>query len=336
MSRQLFLDALKRKISVRPALGPGTSIVSGPLMDHTGAYFPDAHIDSEQMTTLAEAGHTIYGFDVVMPLFSVWHDSAGLGCPVDWGSKDRMPDCKTHIWKDDTDVTIPNDFLHQEGCRVPLESIQKLKRRLGNDAAVCGKVFGPWTLGYHVFGVQEFLINTLLKPDMVQRAMEKLKKATILFAKAQLDAGADCILLGDHATRDLCSPEAYRDFLKEVHQELVETIGAPLILHICGDTADRIHMIAGTGIDCFHWDTKLGSPYKARQLAGESMALMGGVNNPELLGKTGSQESIEHAVEEAAKAGIDIVAPECAVPLTTPMENLKTITRAVEKHYRKI
>lgn len=332
MSRQIFLDALQRKPAPRRATGPGTSIVSVELMDHLGVYFPEAHTDSEKMARLAEAGHNVYGFDVVMPLFSVWHDSAALGCPVDWGERIRMPDCSVHIWKDDTDVKIPRDFLKREGAKVPIEAIGLLKKRVGDDAAVCGKVFGPWTLGYHVFGVQEFLINTLLEPDMIKRAMDKLKEATLLFARAQIEAGADCILLGDHATRDLCSPDAYREFLEETHRELAETIEVPLILHICGDSSDRIGMIARTGIACFHWDTKLGTAIEARRLSGEKMSLMGGVNNPELLGKKDTKEQIEQAVMESIEAGIDIIAPECAVPLNTPMENMKTIAASAAQY----
>ncbi|MFH1904968.1 MAG: uroporphyrinogen decarboxylase family protein [bacterium] len=331
MSKAIFMNALKRKGRDVPASGPGTSIVSIELMDYIGVTFPEAHIDSEKMARLAEAGHTVYSFDVVMPLFSVWHESAALGCPVDWGKKNLMPDCRRHIWKDDTDIKIPSDFLNKPGCKVPLEAIKMLKERLGNEAAICGKVFGPWTLGYHVFGVQEFLVNTLLKPDMIKRAMEKLKQVTVTFANAQIEAGADCILVGDHATRDLCSPKAYRDFLKDIHSELVDKIPRPLILHICGDTSDRISIISETGIPCFHWDTKLGDPKKTRTLAGEKMSLMGGINNPNTLRK-GTKNQIKEAIVKNINAGIDIIAPECAVPLDTPMNNLKIIGEFVKKY----
>ncbi|MFH1006469.1 MAG: uroporphyrinogen decarboxylase family protein [Candidatus Latescibacterota bacterium] len=330
MSKSIFINALTRKNANGPASGPGTSIVSMELMDHIGAAFPEAHLDSEKMTCLAEAGHTVYGFDVVMPLFSVWHESAALGCPVDWGKKHIMPDCRGAIWEEDGDITIPPGFLAHPGCKVPLTSITLLKERLGEDAAVCGKVFGPWTLGYHGFGVQEFLVNTLIEPDMIKRAMEKLKEVTIMFAQAQIDAGADCLLLADHATRDLCSPQAYDIFLKELHSELVETIPCPLILHICGDTSDRIGMISETGIPCFHWDTKLGPPEKARRLAGERMSLMGGISNIEVL-RNGTGEQIERAAAESIEAGIDIIAPECAVPLDTPMNNLQILGRFLAK-----
>ena len=51
-------------------------------MDEVGAWFPEAHHDAEKMTALAMAGFTVLGFDNVMPLFSVWHEGAALGCNV--------------------------------------------------------------------------------------------------------------------------------------------------------------------------------------------------------------------------------------------------------------
>ena len=63
------------------------------------------------------------------------------------------------------------------GCAVPLQAIRLLRKRLGDEVALVGKVFGPWTLGYHVLGVEEFLISTLLEPDQVKWAMAVLKWA---------------------------------------------------------------------------------------------------------------------------------------------------------------
>jgi [methyl-Co(III) methanol-specific corrinoid protein]:coenzyme M methyltransferase len=137
-------------------------------------------------------------------------------------------------------------------------------------------------------------------------------------------------MLADHATRDLCSPAAYRDFLKGVHAELSHLLPCPVVLHICGDTSDRIGMIAETGLACFHWDTKLGDAHKARELAGDGIALMGGINNTEVL-RRGSVELIEARCGDAVSAGIDIVAPECAVPLDTPMRNLVALGRCVAR-----
>ena len=62
------------------------------------------------------------------------------------------------------------------------------------------------------------------------------------------------------------------------------------------------------------------------------MALMGGVNNTQILRNRGTEAEIDRAVSGAIAAGIDIIAPECAVPLDTPMSNLRRIADATRSH----
>jgi len=327
--KEIFLRALRREPVPRPATGSATSIATVDLMKRTNYSFPEAHLDPEIMAGLAEAGHTVLGFDNVMPLFSVCHESASIGCRTDWGAVDRMPDCRGGMCGIENEIVIPKDFLMRPECRVPLHAIEILRKRLSNEVAVVGKVFGPWTLGYHVFGVEEFLINTILKPDAVKRAMNTLKEVTVAFGRAQVEAGADALTLGDHATRDLCSPLAYRDFLRDIHTEINERLGCPIILHICGDTADRIGYIRETDIPCFHFDSKVPSA-KARELAGEKLSLMGGTSNFDIVRK-GTPELIAADVREKKESRIDIIGPECAVPLDAPYKNLRMIAEEAKR-----
>ena len=85
--RDIFLTKLKRGTAPRIATGSVTSIVTTDLMEKVGVFFPEAHQVPEQMARLAAAGYTELGFDNVMPLFSVWHESAALGCEVNWGDR---------------------------------------------------------------------------------------------------------------------------------------------------------------------------------------------------------------------------------------------------------
>lgn len=295
-------------------------------MREAGASFPEGHTDPEAMFRLALAGHTVLGFDVVMPLFSVCHEAAAMGCRVNWGGPDAMPESGPPIFATSADIAIPRDLLTRPGCAVPLKALGMLRRELGDAAAVCGKVFGPWTQAYHYFGLEEFLVKTITEPDEVKRMLDKLMLVTVAFARAQIEAGADCLLLADHATRDLCSPAAYERFLMDLHARLAESIDAPIILHICGNTADRIALIARTGIACFHWDTRTGRPDEVRTLAGPGLALMGGIDNIRLL--QGTPDDVAGMARAAAAGDIDVVGPECAIPLATPLANLKAIRRA--------
>ena len=328
MSRQTFCDATRRQNRVgQPVFGTGTSVVCQDIMQQVGVGFPEAHLDAEKMAELAITAHTMLGFDVVMPLFSVCHEAAAMGCNVNWGNANAMPEAGPPIFEGADDIAIPADLIERPGCAVPVRAISLLKQRLGDDAAVCGKVFGPWTQSYHYFGLENFLIMTIDDPDQVRRILDKLVPVTVAFAGAQLDAGADCLLVADHATRDLCSPQAYEQFLVPLHTRLAQEIDAPVILHICGNTSDRIGHIAGTGLDCFHWDTKTGSAQSVRNLAGDKMALMGGISNITLL--QGSADEVAEQAAAARQGDIDIIGPECAIPLATPLENLKAVAYSV-------
>ncbi|MFH1477689.1 MAG: uroporphyrinogen decarboxylase family protein [Verrucomicrobiota bacterium] len=322
-ARDIFLAKIKRAHAPRVAIGSATSVVTTDLMKAANASFPAAHLNVEKMVKLATAAYTVLGFDNVMPLFSVWHESAALGCKVDWGNSGRMPDGRPVFASIDEDIRIPKDFLMKPSCAVPLKALALLRKEIGNDVAVVGKVFGPWTLAYHFFGVQEFLMSTLLQPDSVRRVLRKLIEVTVSFAKAQIEHGADALTLADHCTRDLCSPDAYRDFLAAMHQELHERIHCPLILHICGDTSDRLKYIRAAGIECFHFDSKVPAE-DARRLAGEKLALMGGTSNINVV-RNGTPETIAQDIAEKLRNGIDIIGPECAVPLDAPCKNLKLI-----------
>src|SRR3989304_1879054 len=113
------------------------------------------------------------------------------------------------IWNGPEDVRLPKGFLQHQDIRAIVESIRILKREYGREVAIIGKTMGPWTLAYHVFGVQQFLLMTVDQPDEVKRSLEILKEVTVQFGNAQLEAGADALTLPDHATGDLVRAPYY-------------------------------------------------------------------------------------------------------------------------------
>ena len=57
--------------------------------------------------------------------------------------------------------------------------------------------------------------------------------------------------------------------------------------------------------------------------------IIGNINNPLTLLFKGL-EDVRREVAYAIDCGVDIIGPECAVPLTTPLENLKEISRVTK------
>ena len=329
-SRERVMNALARKPVDRTPVANPTNVATVELMDMVDAPFPDACRDPELAARLAATGHTELGFDAIAPYFTIIQESSALGCEMQWEDKDNWPTVRMSnpIWKGPDDIKIPPGFLEHQDNLAITRSISLLKEEFGDRVAIIGKTMGPWTLAYHVFGVEAFLLMTVDDPDLTMQCLHKLKEISVLFGQAQIDAGADVLTFPDHATGDLVSSEYYRRFLLEIHQEMAEEFDAPLILHICGNTLDRMPYIAETGMAAFHFDSK-NDPQEAMDKVDGKITLVGNINNPETLYARGPAE-VRAEVFKCLDAGVQMIAPECAIPLATKLENLIEIPRAVK------
>ncbi len=333
-SRERVLAALQRKpVDRTPCCNP-TSLATVELMDLVDAPFPQANREPVLMARLAATGYTELGFDTIMPVFTIIQESSALGCKIQWEQKDNWPTVRMRepIYVEPEDVKIPSDLLTHQDTRCVLEAIRILRREFGDEVAIIGKTMGPWSLGYHCFGVEPFLLMSLDDPGKTMLCLDKMKEATINFGVAQIEAGADALTLPDHATGDLVSGEYYERFLKDLHIEFVERIPIPLILHICGRTVDRMGFIAQTGMAAFHYDSK-NKPGESMEAVNDGIALVGNINNPETLFSKGPAE-VREEVTRNLDAGIQLIGPECAIPLQTSIENLKEIPNTVRDWHR--
>jgi MtaA/CmuA family methyltransferase len=329
----LFMSGLfNGRRGIRPPVGNPTSIVCHGLMDAAGVGFPEAHLKAELMAELALAGHEILGFDTVMPEYSVQQEAAALGCKVDWGDRDTMPDAKDFPHQDFSDIEIPENLLEKPSMRVVLDAIAILRRQVGGKVAIIGKVMGPWTLSYHMAGTQNFLLQIGLGEDeKVNRMLRQLMSVPVLFANAMFKAGADVVVLADHATGNLVSAKHYEKFLLPLHQELTAQIHGPLILHVCGNCTDRLELFAASGVDAYHMEWQVDAAEAVRRI-GDRISLVGNVNNAQVLYQ-GTPDDVYRQARYAIDSGVNIIGPECAIPLATPIENLKAIVAAAHEGY---
>lgn len=338
-SKQRFMAALNGDPVDRPPAASIVSVINYELMDIVGSHFPEANTEPEPMATLAAGAHEVMGYDSVMPIFSIAQEAVALGCNVDWSDKDMMPNPTDAPWADrDVEIKLPDGFpdafLEDKYVSCAIEAIRLLKKHFGDEVMVLGKVMGPWTLSYHVYDTQEFLYDTITDPDRVKRSLETLAPVPVAFAKAQLEAGADAIVWADHTTGDLVRNTTYRDFLLHHHQELIPQVTfpngepAPVILHCCGKTLDRVKYFRQAGFSAYHFESANPAEDMVTAAAGE-VKLAGNVNNPVTLFSRGPEEARLEA-QRAIDAGVDIIAPECAVPLQAPVANLKAIVETCQ------
>ncbi len=333
-SRQRVLAALNRQPVDRTPVCNPTSVATVELMDLVDAHFPAANREPERMARLAETSYTELGFDTIMPVFSIIQESSALGCNIQWEEKDNWPTVKMAepIWAEPEDIKIPSNLCTHPDTTCVLDAIRILRKRYGDEVCIIGKTMGPWSLGYHCFGVERFLLMSLDDPDKTRLCLDKMKQATIEFGRAQIDAGVDALTLPDHATGDLVSGAYYEKYLREMHTQFVEDIPIPLILHICGKTMDRMQYIAKTGMAAFHYDSK-NDPEESMCICDHRISLIGNINNPQTLYSQGPQQVHDEVIHNL-DAHVQLVGAECAIPLQTPIENLKAIPMAVREWHK--
>jgi uroporphyrinogen-III decarboxylase len=65
------------------------------------------------------------------------------------------------------------------------------------------------------------------------------------------------------------------------------------------------------------------------EIAFGEMTLIGNINTPELL-LGGTPDQVAETCRDAIDGGVQILSPECAVPLTTQLKNLQTLVEVAE------
>ena len=203
--------------------------------------------------------------------------------------------------------------------------------------AVIGKVLGPLSLLFYLYGIQNTLNSLILEPETVVQILSEIKNLCIEFALAQIEAGADIITISEDAAGELISRECYRSLVMQAEREifLVLKEHALVVFHLSGNIMDRVDLFRDTGFHALSFDSRNDLP-RLKILAGD-MKLIGGVNNPVTM-LNGKEEDIVREVFYALDNGVSLVAPECAIPLRAPNENLLAMRDAVlryEQHNRR-
>ena len=330
--RERVLAALAGMPTDVPAALSITSTATVEAMRKSKSFFPDAHTNPISMAALAAESRDQGGLDSVSPYFSIHLEAAALGAKINWSDPAGTPFVVGHALSSLEDLTLPEDF-----CSLPIPSalirtIGILRNRYRDNVAVIGKVIGPWTILYHLHGVENLLLDTLLDPVHTKEILMILSAIPITFAKAQFAAGADAVVWADHVTSDLVSAALYEETLYPVHRAAAEELNqfGPIILHCCGNVEDRMKLFSTTGFSCFHADSR-NNIEKLISDSDNRIRLAGFVNNPVVL----SQYSPRRVAAETGRIlskGITMPCPECAIPTSVTSANLRAVTSTLHSY----
>lgn len=240
--------------------------------------------------------------------------------------------------RDVYDMPIPDP---EESGRLNewLEATRTLVDAIGDHVFIMGRADqGPFSIACLLRGTTQFMMDLLTEDkQLIDDVLEYCRKISVVFAKAQKDAGAHVTSIGDaFAGPNLISPDMYRQFALIPEQKLtkeVQEYGIPFSIHICGNTNGIIQDMGTTGAKILEVDWMLDIK-EARKLVPEDTVLMGNIDPsfPLVLGTPADVDTAVKELIEATKGRRHIISSGCAMGRNTPPENFKAFIEAVHRY----
>jgi len=201
------------------------------------------------------------------------------------------------------------------------------RERVGGEKLIEGWIEGPCAEAADLRGINRLMTDFFDDPPFVRDLFEFCLETGLRFAKAQLEAGAELMGVGD-AAASLVGPQIYHEFVLPYERRLVEglhAMGARVRLHICGNIG-RIVDDVGT-LGCVMVDVDSMVPLaRCREAMGPDQVLAGNIDPVKVL-RNGTPDSVTEAFRECHRqAGPRyIVAAGCEVPRDTPEANVRAM-----------
>jgi uroporphyrinogen decarboxylase len=175
-------------------------------------------------------------------------------------------------------------------------------------------------------------------PSFVESAVSVAAEMLMRFYDSLLSSGMlDVILLGEPtASGDLISRKQFEQFVLPRIKDFTDWAkmkGAHTIIHICGNTSDRLDLYPQTGASCISLDHKTDMA-KAKEVLHGKMCFAGNVDPVKVLLQGTAQEVEDACTRVIQTAGTDggfILMPGCDIPPTVPFENIQTFMQTARE-----
>jgi MtaA/CmuA family methyltransferase len=279
-----------------------------------------------------------FGFDHVSAISDPAREVSDLGGAVEWF--DNQPPAIVES------RALLQDKARLEALKVPdmaapgrmrdrIDAVTLLAQMTGRTRIVEGWVEGPCALAADLRGLNTLMLDFYDDPEFVGVLLRFVVAMEAAFARAQIEAGADLIGVGD-AAASLIGPRLYASFVLPRQRELVAGIkaaGARVRLHICGSTRKILGGMGSLGCDLVDLDS-LAPMAEGRKAMGREQVLLGNLDPVRVL-RGGTPESITGELEDCYRAAGPryIVGAGCEVPRGTPAENLSALGAFARSHH---
>ena len=276
-----------------------------------------------------------YSYDGIMVDVDTVTLAGAVGVPLDFPSDDparvRGPLLDTLERASSLEEV---DISGYAGVQVWLEAVRMLKRHFGDEIYIRGNCDQcPFTLASLIRGIDNWMIDLTDPGNEVHVCglLEFCTGVTMQFIRLMAGTGAHMVSNGDSvAGPELVSPEIFRRFALPYETRIAaesRRLGLAYVLHICGDTGAILDDMVSTGADGLELDYKT-DPLRALHALKDRATFIGNIDPSGVLA-FGSPTLVEEKVRDLLRLFSDtprfILNAGCAIPPTTPSENLRAM-----------
>ena len=322
--RERILAVLQRRPTDRIPLMPITMMFAGDQAGIPyGKYALDHRLMAEAQIRTAER----FDFDYVSVISDPAREAADCGATVHYFDNQPPAIDEVHAWLADKTTLLGKrapDPLAGGRMLDRVQGVALLKQRVAGDKCVEGWIEGPCAESADLRGINRLMTDFYDDPDFVRDLFDFILEMEIAFARAQIEAGADLIGLGD-AAASLVGPKIYEEFVWPYEKKMVDAIhamGGRVRLHICGNTRRILAGMGRLGCDMYDLDS-MAPMHEARAAMGPDAVLASNLDPVKTI-RNGAPDVIAAALAQCREeTGPNfIVAAGCEIPRGTPDANM--------------
>lgn len=332
--RERVLALLEGKPVDRLPLMPITMMFAG---DQIGARYGDYARDYRVMVEGQVRTAEKFDFDYVSGISDPAREAADHGAHIEYFDNQppainetdaRLAD-KTELARMKVPDPLGGGRMHDR-----VKAMALFRERVRGEKLIEGWVEGPCAEGADLRGINTLMLDFFDDEKFIRDLFEFNVGTALRFARAQVEAGADIIGVGD-AAASLVGPEIYNEFVWPYEKKLVDglhAMGTRVRLHICGNTNAILEGMGKLGCEIVDLDSMV-PVVAAREKMGLLQTLLGNINPVTVL-RDGTPESVMAAIAECHCQGSPryIVGAGCEVPRDTPEANVRALTQYARAH----
>lgn len=219
------------------------------------------------------------------------------------------------------------------------EAVSLLKDYFKNEIYIRGNCDqAPFSLATMIRGVENMMMDLCLEDESsVFGFLDYCYEATSQFIKMMVEAGADMVSNGDSpAGPSMLSPDMYERFALPYEKRVCDYAhqsGVPYLLHICGNTNAIIDLMISCGTDVLELDYLTDIHQAEEKMRGKTV--FAGNIDPAGVLAFGTPALVREKTLELMEIFKDnprfILNAGCAIPSTTPPENLSAMIHAARE-----